>query len=174
MLDQTGHHDRAILMGYPLKCLGRRSAGYRLSHFREISAAQVLKKRVAGDRALVEADDLSSKIDCFLGQVIDPNKVIRLVVIAMLELRCGDADVSHRDASHDGPEGCKLPLRDRATPPPGDFTESRLGSTRLARWIAAAFHATMSKAKRWSGSKISTSERQGPIVVVASLIFMEC
>ena len=94
-LDQPGHHDDAILPGDRMKSPGRRTIGNRLGHRGKLVTAQMLEKRVAGDRALMEADDLGPPLHGPPGQCFDPGKVVRLVVITMFELGGGDSDVSH-------------------------------------------------------------------------------
>ena len=43
----------------------------------------------------MEAHDLGPLLHGPPGQCLDPGKIVRLVVIAMLELGGGDSDVSH-------------------------------------------------------------------------------
>src|SRR5207245_9419011 len=74
---------------------GGRATGYRLGQPGEGGAVQAAQERVAGDRALVEADDLGALPGRPAREVVDAGEVVRLVAVTMLELRGPDADVAH-------------------------------------------------------------------------------
>lgn len=55
----------------------------------------MLEEGITGDRAFVEADNLGPVLHRAAGQRVDPGEVICFIDIAVLELGCGDSDVSH-------------------------------------------------------------------------------
>ena len=118
-LHETGHHDGIIPTRDRLEGADRRAVGDRLGHGGELGAVQVLEEGVTADRALVEADDLGPLLDRPTGQGVDPGEVVRLVVVAMLELGGGDR-MSRMEAlpsSKRGPDegsGC-IPISARGT-----------------------------------------------------------
>ena len=93
-LDEPGHDHDAVLAAIASRARTEdRPAPARPP--RQLGAVEMLQKRVPADRALVEADDLGPLLHGPLGQLVDPGQVVRLVVVAMLELGGGDSDVSH-------------------------------------------------------------------------------
>ena len=73
----------------------RRTVGHRFGQGVELIAGERLEEGVSRDAALVEADDLGPSGGGDAGELADAAQVIGLVAVAMLELRGGDADVTH-------------------------------------------------------------------------------
>src|SRR5262249_19890337 len=81
--DQSGHDHNAEFASDRLECADRRPAWDGLGYVAKGDAVEMLKERVAADRALVKADNLGPLLGCRPREILDTRKAMSLVVIAM-------------------------------------------------------------------------------------------
>ena len=93
--DQSRHHDDAELGGDLRQFLDRRAIRHRLGDVEQLLLGEPLNPGVARNTALVKADDLGTLVDRATRQVSNAAQVVSRIVVSVLELGGGNADVSH-------------------------------------------------------------------------------